>query len=444
MKQGSQIRWVVLAVIWITFIINYLDRVSVLTFLPLIRQDLNLTHSQIGQAASAFFLAYALTQVFLGWAADRFRPKVLMNLAIGLFSIVTFFTGLMRSFAQFMVIRVLLGIGEGLHTPPIFRTIANWFPKSEKGRATAIFATTWGIGPAFIPLLVTWLATMFESWRPVFMILFLPGLIGILLVTYLIDDTPDAAKQRKRITEEEYRYIKNGLVEVGVEQRLNFREQVRVVLGDISFWAYCVSLFCLLGVFWGSTAWLSSFLYEQHKFKIITMGALASLPYVAAATAMVAGGWCLDRIFKGRVKPLLILSFISSIPVLYFIARIPTGHVGLLVLCLILLGFCVNLSFGVVYGYPQIRYPKETLGFASGFSNGSGQFGSFVAPLVAGYLVVKTATGVDYSNVFTFFALLALGGAVCALLMSEKPYHYEAKLSTYRQVSPVEDAKSSL
>jgi sugar phosphate permease len=41
-------RWTILLVIWLLYIINYFDRISVLIFLPYIQQDLNLSPVEVG------------------------------------------------------------------------------------------------------------------------------------------------------------------------------------------------------------------------------------------------------------------------------------------------------------------------------------------------------------------------------------------------------------
>jgi len=427
-SMPSRLRWTILAAIWVTYVINYLDRVSVLVFLPIIREDLHFTHIQIAQAASVFFLAYSMTLIFLGWTSDRFRPTFMMKLSISIFSIVTFFTGLMRQFSHFIIIRIFLGFGEGLHFPSILRTIGNWFPKDEKGRAVAIFATTWGIGPAFIPILVTWLATVIGGWRAVFMVLFIPGLIAILLVMLFIFDSPDFALRRNKVSEQEYNYIESGLVKIKGETGLSFKRQLGIVLGDPSYCFYCLMMFCQSGAFWGSTSWLSSFLYEQHKFKLVEMGAMASLPYVAGTCAMLTAGWSMDRIFGGRVRPVLFFSYVLTAGAFYFVSYVPVGHTAALVLALIVLGFFMNLQSGVSYSYPQVRYPKEVVGFASGFSNGAGQFGAFTAPLVAGYLVRQTPSGPNFAYAFVFFAALNLLALVCTVFMKDGVYAYKGRI----------------
>jgi sugar phosphate permease len=416
----SRYRWVVLIVIWLVYIINYFDRTAVLTFLPLIRKDLGLTAAQAGVGASLFFFAYAIAQFTGGWLADRIGPKKVMYIAITTFTGVTFVTGLIRNFTHFILVRLGLGFFEGHHFSPSHKVIANWFPKEEKGRAAGFFSTAWAVGPAVIPIIITWLAAFYGSWRPVFFWLAVPGIIGILLLWYFVTDKPDEMVRRGRMTQDEANFIEAGVV--SESQASSHSSGLAIVARDIYFWMYCIVLFMNLAIYWGSTTWISSFLYEQHGFDLKTMGALVSLPYAVAFVAMIIGGWLTDNIFKNKTRPVLLMSYIVSIPVLLYMGMIPKGHVSTIITMLVLMGFFVNLSFGAVYAYPQIRYPREVVGSAVGLSNGFGQFGSFVAPLIAGYLVVEKSGGVvSYTNVFIFFSAMAIIAAVLTLFLSEKP-----------------------
>ncbi len=84
-------------------------------------------------------------------------------------------------------------------------------------------------------------------------------------------------------------------------------------------------------------------------------------------------------------------------------------------------GFFVNLAWGMMYAFPSWRYPKELVGRAVGVSNGVGQFGAFISPLVAGYLVVTNADkSFNFGNVFLFWSLLAIIGAISVVFLKEK------------------------
>lgn len=428
-KNMTKYRWTVLIVLWLVYVINYFDRTAVLTFLPLIRQDLHITAAQAGFAASLFFFAYAIAQFTGGWLADRIGPKKVMYIAITTFTFVTFVTGLIRNYTHFVLTRLGLGFFEGHHFSPSHKVMANWFPKEEKGRATSFFSTTWAIGPAIFPVVGTWIAAIYGSWRPVFFWLAVPGVIGILILWYFVADRPEDMLEKGRVNQAEVDYINAGVA--SEESAKGSRGGLAVVVRDIHFWVYSIMLFANLAIYWGSTTWISSFLYEQHGFSLKTMGALVSLPYAVSFVAMILGGWLTDNVFKNKCRPVLLTSYVVSIPVLYFMGMIPKGNIPMIITLLILMGFFVNLSFGAVYAYPQIRYPKEVVGSAVGLSNGFGQFGSFVAPMIAGMLVKETAGVISYTNVFIFFAVLSIMASVGALILSERPLTAEKQHTSY-------------
>jgi sugar phosphate permease len=431
-------RYVILAVVWLLYIINYFDRIAVLTFLPYIQKDLSLTPVQVGQLASVFFFAYALAQISAGYLADRIGPKKVMGLAIVVFTAVTALTGLVRTYWQFIILRIGLGLGEGHHFAPAVKSINNWFPTEEKGRATSFFATSWAVAPAIVPVIVTTIAATFfnGAWRPVFFLLALPGLLGMVILWRFVSDSPKEMLDKGRISETEYRAIRDDDAasdepRAGQPDRREGvpgatpteakKKNYGIFLRDPFFYLYTVALFCQLMVYWGTTTWLTTFLVSQHGMDLKTMGLFASAPYVVAFFAMLLGGFLMDKVF-GKMKPIALIAYVGCIPVLYALGQVATGSTGLLLGLLLLSGFFINLNFGSIYAYVQKRYPKDVVGSAAGLSNGIGQMGAFVAPLGAGYLVVVGADGTqNFGGVFVFFAAAAGVAAICSLFLSEKP-----------------------
>lgn len=425
-KSIGKMRWWQLSAIWLTYEVNYLDRIAVLVFLPFIRKDLGLTHAQAGVAASVFFFFYALTMIFMGPLADRIKPKKLMNFAIGLFSISTFLIGFVQNVWQFYILRAFLGWGEATQFPPIHKCIAEWFPASEKGRATAILSLAWGLAPAILPPFLTFMFATFNGWRPVFAVLFGFGIAALLLIAFAVYDSPDSAKKKGKISEAEYDHIKGGITAFNTqdEHKVALSDSSKMVLGDRSFWFWTATFFCSLALLWGTASWIPSYLYEQHKFSLTKMGLLAAVPYLFAGLGQLTAGWLADKVFHGRTKYLVIASMLITVPILVYLSNVESGNITPLMISLALLGFFVYAPHPVLYGYMQKRYPKEAIGYAIGVSNGLSQFGSFVAPLVMGYLVITTSSGIFYTNAFLFLGGIAFAGAVFSFLISEKKFEY--------------------
>ncbi len=421
-------RHVILMMLWLIYIVNYFDRISVLTFLPLIRQDLGLDHQQIGFAASIFFFAYALAQISAGYLADKFGPKKVMGIAVAVFTGVTFLTGLVQNYTQFVLLRLGLGLGEGHHFSPSNRTIADWFPRAEKGRATAFFSSTWAVAPAIIPIIITSIASAAGGdWRFCFYLLAIPGFVAIWLLVQFVADKPEQMLAKGKLTQEEYDYIKAGLVEEAGDGTNAPKVSLGVMLRDKNLWIYTIQLFMTLAVYWGSTTWISSFLYEQHGLSLKTMGFLASLPYIVAFFSTILGGFLMDKVFH-KIKPVALISYICAMPILFYIGQVEKGNHTMLIIMLILSGAFVNMIWGVIYAYPQIRYPKHIVGSAVGFSNGIGQMGAFLSPLMAGFLVYKNEAGVAfYDHVFFMFAGCTLIAAIAVCFLNEKTYKQEDK-----------------
>ncbi|BCJ85958.1 MFS transporter [Effusibacillus dendaii] len=415
-------RHIVLLIVWLLYIINYFDRLSVLTFLPFIQKDLQLTPVQVGQLASVFFFAYAIAQVTAGFLADKYGSKKIMGFAITVFTAVTALTGVVKSFGQFIVLRIGLGLGEGHHFPPASRSINNWFPTEERGRAMSFFTTSWAVAPAIVPVLITTLSVYFfeGQWRPVFYVLALPGLLGIWALWYFVTDSPKEMLDKGRLKKEEYEHIVANTpddVKTPVEKK---KKNYGIFLKDGYFYVYLVVLFCQLAVYWGSTTWLSTFLVKQHGMDLKAMGFFASAPYVVAFFAMILGGWLMDKVFN-RMKPIALIAYLGCIPVLWLLGTVEKGNTGLLLTLLMLSGFFINLNFGSIYAYLQKRYPKEIIGSAIGVANGVGQLGSFVSPLIAGYLVKVGPDGTqDFRMVFVFFALASALAALCSFILKEQ------------------------
>lgn len=421
-KPAWGYRHVILLTVWLLYLINYFDRISVLTFLPYIQKDLNLSAVEVGWLGSVFFFGYALAQFSAGYLADKIGPKKTMNIAIWVFTIVTFLTGFVKTLGQFIALRIGLALGEGHHYAPAVRMLTNWFPKEERARANGTFATTWAVAPAIVPIMVTWVAAEFfdGAWRPIFFILAIPGFIGIALLWRFLADSPKTLYDKGRVKPAEYELIESS---IGVEEagQSSNKYSSKMFMTDPQFYLYTAVFFITLMIYWGMTTWISTFLVKQHGLNLKTMGFYASMPYLVAIFSMYLGGWMADKLFSGRPRFVMTLSFAGCVPALYLIGHVPKGDTGLLLLGLALGGFFANLAWGMINAYPSMRYPKELVGRSLGVANGIGQFGAFVSPLIAGYLVIELPDkSFDFGNVFLFWSIAALFGAIAAALLNEK------------------------
>jgi MFS family permease len=427
-KKAWGYRHVVVVVLWFIFLIDYFDRLIILVFLPYIQNDLSLTTVQIGWLGSIFFFGYALSQILAGFLADRIGPKKVATISVWTFTLVTFVTGLIQNFWQFFSLRLALAVGEAQDYVPGVRMIANWFPRRELNRAIAFHSSSVTVALAICPIIVTQIAAAFGgNWRPVFFCMAVPGFIGIWLITKFLSDWPDKMLAKGRVKQEEYNLITSGIEASGHEKTYS----VKMFLTDPQFYIYVTGLFVMLMIHWGIIVWISTFLVRQHGMDMKTMGFFSAVPYVVAFFSMNFGGWMADKWFRRHPKYLTIISFLGCVPVYYFLGHVSKGNTPMLLLALALAGFFIHLQFGNIFSYPTRRYPKELVGRASGVSNCVGQFGAFVSPLVAGYLVVTLPdNSMDFGNVFLFWSLLGIVGAIIIAFLEENYIDETASLKS--------------
>lgn len=75
-KRRVRIRYVVLAVLFVSTAINYLDRTNLSVAAPHIQHDLGLSATELGVILSAFSWGYAFLQIPGGWLLDRIGPQI--------------------------------------------------------------------------------------------------------------------------------------------------------------------------------------------------------------------------------------------------------------------------------------------------------------------------------------------------------------------------------
>src|SRR5215469_2129001 len=132
-------RWSIVALLFTATVINYIDRGTISVALPLIAHDLRFGAEFKGVLLSAFFWSYALMQLPVGWAVDRFNLRWLYSVMFLIWSLSQGLTGLATGLGMLIVFRMLLGIGESIFMPGVVKIVSLLFAPAERGFATGLF-----------------------------------------------------------------------------------------------------------------------------------------------------------------------------------------------------------------------------------------------------------------------------------------------------------------
>lgn len=402
-------RNIVLAILFIAWTVSYMDRMVMTVAIPYIAKDFKLTPLDMGVVMSSFFAGYALFQLPGGLLADKFGPKKVMAVAITWWSAFTAFTGMAGSLTSMLIIRFLFGLGEANFPGGSWKTISNWFPKKERATANGIMMSSNALGPAIAPLFVVGIMAAF-SWRSVFYFLFIPGLIVVALIWFLVKDNP---AESKMVSPEELKVIqdKSAEKEGPATKKLSFKDIIKLPV----VWKLFLTWFTFDITFWGFSSWVPTYLVKARGFKLVTMGLTASLPFFAGTIGLIVGGYISDKYFVGKRRNLIILSEILTAICLYLTYN--TVAQELAVTFLTLAGFFVCIAFGAIWALPMNILPPDVMGSSSSFINFAGQIAGFISPMVIG-LLVQLAGG-SFGTAFGFLIIAMLASAVVAFTIRE-------------------------
>lgn len=405
-----QRRWLMLAASWLVFFVAFLDRVNLSVAMPLISKDFNFTPEQSGYVLGAFFITYTLFQIPGGIMGDKIGPKKVMTFALVWWSVMTIATGLARGFSHFYLVRVLFGIGEGVHPPCAFKLNSNWFPNRERATANAIFTSANSLGPAVAPpLAVAIIGTW--GWHSIFYIFGLLGFIIIPLWLYAVKNGPE---EDNRITQKELDYIKSGQQETSVDAG-DEKVGISSIFKNPNTWLLALAYFTFLCTFYGLMTWLPSYLVKARGFALVKMGIFAGLPFLTLGVAQPIGGWISDKLLNGRRKMQVIVANLIAAPVLYGVISAETEQGAMA--ALVCAGFIMGLAFGPFWAMPMECVKRKFSGTSSAVMNTGGNIGGIVSPIVIGYLV----GGSGYNAAFTYMVAALVATAIIVAFVTEPP-----------------------
>ena len=185
----ANLRWWIGGLLFASTVINYLDRQTLSLLAPFLKQDYHWTNTDYANLLIGFRVAYSIGQTVFGRLMDRLGTRRGLSITVLGYSIVSMCTSLANGFYSFATFRFLLGAGESANWPAATKAVSEWFPKRERGLATALFDSGSSIGGAISPFLVLWIYFRW-GWRPAFVV---PGLLGLvwLVVWRMVYRSPE-------------------------------------------------------------------------------------------------------------------------------------------------------------------------------------------------------------------------------------------------------------
>ncbi len=172
----------VLALLFVAYVFNFVDRQILGILLDSIKQDLHVSDSVMGLlTGTAFAVFYATLGLPIARLADVWVRRTIIAFGLALWSGMTAASGLAQNLVQLAGARIGVGVGEAALSPPAHSLISDYFPVEKRATALGVYAVGIHVGTLFGFKGGGMLDDAF-GWRMAFILVGAPGLILALLV----------------------------------------------------------------------------------------------------------------------------------------------------------------------------------------------------------------------------------------------------------------------
>ena len=323
--------------------------------------DLNLSNTESGSLTSIFVLAFALMQVPGGYLADRFGEAKTLMIFTAVVGVSPFIFIVGDNFGMALVFRALAGGACGVTFPSAVRVLSSWFSESEIDSAMSVFGLGYGISQIISSVLLP-LLILGANWR-------LPLIFTALFSLVVMALAVSPARWPSPIEPSE---------PVKVDVRGLFtRNMFALVLPNFA------SLAVVVGIFAWTPAFLTSILHLSDEYAGIILGSIGVTTMLGSYAGGIANKW----LGKRRTISL------SMILMVAFAVLLGTSNSGFAAAAWISgLGFGGMLYFAADFSLIPYasKQGRSVAGMTFGVFNTLSNLGSFVSPVIVGYILDST------------------------------------------------------
>jgi sugar phosphate permease len=287
-SRPTHVRYVVLGLTVIAYMITYMDRQVLAVARPVISNELGISLAVMGNITFAFRIAYALFQIPGGWLGDKIGARRGLTLVVTWWSAFTCLTGLAWNAVSMLSIQAFFGMGEAGAFPIATRSLSRWMRPTERGFAQGITHAGSRLGAALTPPIVAVVIIPHYGWRAAFYIF---GVVGVLWAAAWFWYYRDTPEEHRSVNAAERELIGSG------RKRSNVVPW-RQILSHANLWVLAVMYFCYnfnLNVY---NDWFPTYLHDSRGMTLAKMGFYAMLPLLAGTLGDLAGGWSSDHVLR--------------------------------------------------------------------------------------------------------------------------------------------------
>lgn len=327
--QPSASRFGVLALLFVVYTFNFIDRQIVGILAAPIQEELGIDDAQLGLLGGmAFALFYTGLGIPVAWLADRWNRTWIMTIALSLWSGFTVLCGFATNYTQLFLARMGVGVGEAGGVAPAYSLISDYFPPKERARALAVYSFGIPVGSAAGIALGGIVASLVD-WRVAFITVGLAGLLVAPIFRWFVREPQRGQFDAAPVVD---------------APKIGFVQALGVVTRKPSFWLLSFGASCSSIMGYGSFFWIPTFLRRSFDFDLQQAAFFYSaILLIGGVIGVWLGGMLGDKLGAGRrgmfalipaaawiiALPFYALGLLSSSPAIAFLLFLPPTALGL-------------------------------------------------------------------------------------------------------------------
>ena len=403
-RWDSAYEWKATLLLALGFGLVALDRWIIAPLIPVMSAELHLNYQDAGNAIGVIAISWGVFAIIFGRVSDSLGRKKILVPAVILFSILCGLTGMSTGIMMLLALRVLMGTTEGAYTPVAVATVAEASSARRRGLNQGFMMSTFPLfGLGFGPIIATQLLAVVPSWRWVFAVVAIPGLIVAFLIWRIIREPAHLAAAPGAPPQAPPEALKVEPPKVKWSEALKAHNVIVATLAMLT---------CMVGVFTLSGL-MSSYLTDGLHMNLQQVGLVMS--------ALGFGGFfgefmlCGASDYIGR-RWSAVLAFVLAAGALYLFSRTGPEPWTLFALLFVCTFFCFGLLALLSGPVATEAVPPMLTASAIGLVAGVAEiFGGGLGPVMGGTLAQRY--GIASMLTLALGALVV--GAVISLFLKE-------------------------
>ena len=386
-ERVGRYRWLICALLFFATTINYVDRQVIGVLAKELEKIIGWSEIEYGNITAAFQAAYAVGLILSGKLIDRFGVKVGYAVALTIWSLAGMITAFARTPLHFGLCRALLGIGEAGNFPAAIKSVAEWFPKKERGLATGIFNAGTNVGAVIAPPTVAWIFVRF-GWPWAFA---LTGAIGLVWLAFWLPlyRKPEG---HPKVSAAELAHIQSDPPDPPGKtpwlKLIPYRQAA----------AFAIAKYMTDPIWWFYLFWTPKFLSEKHGLDLSRIPLALIVIYLIADVGSIGGGWLSSSLIKRgwsvnkARKTAMLLCALAVTPV------VSVSRIESLWPAVLLIGLAAAAHQGWsanVFCTVSDTFPRQAVASVVGIGGMAGSVGGIMLAVLTG-AVLQTSPG-DYT-----------------------------------------------